>query len=71
MDSRRLWQMLTGKRSLRRFEKSEQKCKLTLANWDHEYHLAQAIPAYRKACYRLKTALDPNDIIAPGRYGIG
>lgn len=37
----------------------------------HALHMAQAMPAYRDACNSLKSALDPNRIIAPGRYGIG
>jgi 4-cresol dehydrogenase (hydroxylating) flavoprotein subunit len=36
----------------------------------HAFHMAQAMPAYRDACTRLKAALDPNGVIAPGRYGI-
>jgi 4-cresol dehydrogenase (hydroxylating) len=37
----------------------------------HDFHVAQAMPAYRNACTVIKTALDPNGVIAPGRYGIG
>jgi 4-cresol dehydrogenase (hydroxylating) len=37
----------------------------------HDFHMGQAMPAYRDACHSVKTALDPNGIIAPGRYGIG
>ena len=37
----------------------------------HDFHMAQAMPAYRETCRQIKTALDPNGIIAPGRYGIG
>jgi len=37
----------------------------------HDFHMAQAMPAYRNACNVLKTALDPSGVIAPGRYGIG
>jgi 4-cresol dehydrogenase (hydroxylating) len=37
----------------------------------HDLHMGQAMPAYRDACNSVKMALDPNGIIAPGRYGIG
>lgn len=37
----------------------------------HDFHMAQAMPAYRDACASLKAALDPHGVIAPGRYGIG
>jgi 4-cresol dehydrogenase (hydroxylating) len=37
----------------------------------HDFHMGQAMPAYRDACNGVKTALDPNGVIAPGRYGIG
>jgi 4-cresol dehydrogenase (hydroxylating) flavoprotein subunit len=37
----------------------------------HDFHVGQAMPAYRDACNGVKTALDPNGVIAPGRYGIG
>lgn len=37
----------------------------------HALHMAQAMPAYRDACQRIKSALDPANVIAPGRYGIG
>ena len=37
----------------------------------HALHMAQAMPAYRDACQRIKGALDPANVIAPGRYGIG
>jgi 4-cresol dehydrogenase (hydroxylating) flavoprotein subunit len=37
----------------------------------HGLHMAQAMPAYRDACQRIKGALDPANVIAPGRYGIG
>lgn len=36
-----------------------------------EFHMAQTMPAFREACAALKRALDPNGVIAPGRYGIG
>ena len=28
------------------------------------------MPAFRDACAGMKAALDPNGVIAPGRYGI-
>jgi 4-cresol dehydrogenase (hydroxylating) flavoprotein subunit len=37
----------------------------------HDLHMGQAMPAYRNACNAIKSALDPHDVIAPGRYGIG
>ncbi|MEJ8573573.1 FAD-binding oxidoreductase [Microbaculum marinum] len=37
----------------------------------HEFHMAQTMPAFRNACNAIKTALDPNNVVAPGRYGIG
>lgn len=36
----------------------------------HDMHFAQTMPAFRQACSGIKQALDPNGIIAPGRYGI-
>ena len=36
----------------------------------HDVHMAQAMPAFRNACSRIKRALDPNGVIAPGKYGI-
>ena len=36
----------------------------------HEFHMAQAIAPFRDACGQIKDALDPNGILAPGRYGI-
>jgi len=36
----------------------------------HDFHMAQAMPAFRDACIAIKRALDPNGVIAPGRYGI-
>ena len=36
----------------------------------HDFHMRQTMPAFRDACVGIKTALDPNGIIAPGRYGI-
>ena len=37
----------------------------------HDFHMQQAMPAYRNACNGIKNALDPANVIAPGRYGIG
>jgi 4-cresol dehydrogenase (hydroxylating) flavoprotein subunit len=37
----------------------------------HDFHMKQAMPAYRNACNNIKAALDPAHVIAPGRYGIG
>ena len=34
------------------------------------FHQAQRMPAFVNACAAIKRALDPNDIIAPGKYGI-
>jgi len=36
----------------------------------HNFHMRQAMPAFRDACSGIKAALDPNGVIAPGRYGI-
>ena len=36
----------------------------------HDFHMREAMPAFRDACLAIKAALDPNGIIAPGRYGI-
>ncbi len=36
----------------------------------HALHQAQRTPATRDACHAIKAALDPNGIIAPGRYGL-
>jgi 4-cresol dehydrogenase (hydroxylating) len=36
----------------------------------HDFHMGQAMPAFRDACAGIKSALDPNGVIAPGRYGI-
>jgi FAD/FMN-containing dehydrogenase len=33
--------------------------------------VAEGDEAYRALLRRLKRALDPNDILAPGRYGMG
>jgi 4-cresol dehydrogenase (hydroxylating) len=32
--------------------------------------MRQAMPAFRNTCAGIKAALDPNGVIAPGRYGI-
>ena len=37
----------------------------------HDFHMQQALPSFRETCNQLKSVLDPNSIIAPGRYGIG
>jgi 4-cresol dehydrogenase (hydroxylating) len=37
----------------------------------HDFHMAQAMPAYRNTCNSIKAAVDPSNVIAPGRYGIG
>jgi 4-cresol dehydrogenase (hydroxylating) len=37
----------------------------------HDFHMSQAMPSFRDACSGIKTVLDPNGVIAPGRYGIG
>ena len=36
----------------------------------HDFHMRQTMPAFRDACGAIKSALDPNGVIAPGRYGI-
>jgi len=36
----------------------------------HDFRMRQAMPAFRDACSGIKAALDPNGVIAPGRYGI-
>lgn len=37
----------------------------------YDYHMDKAMPAFRDACEAIKSALDPNGVIAPGKYGIG
>ena len=37
----------------------------------HSFHMAQTMPSFQNVCSSLKKALDPNDVIAPNRYGIG
>jgi 4-cresol dehydrogenase (hydroxylating) len=37
----------------------------------YDFHMAKASPAFRAVCSAIKAALDPNGIIAPGKYGIG
>ncbi len=37
----------------------------------YDFHMAKNSPAFRNACNAIKHALDPNGIIAPGKYGIG
>ena len=36
----------------------------------HDMHFAQTMPGFQQACTAIKKALDPNAVIAPGRYGI-
>ena len=35
------------------------------------FHMDKLMPSFRDACHRIKDALDPNGVIAPGKYGIG
>ncbi|HEV2574160.1 MAG TPA: FAD-binding oxidoreductase [Beijerinckiaceae bacterium] len=37
----------------------------------HAFHMQQTAASFQGACNGIKQALDPNGIIAPGRYGIG
>jgi 4-cresol dehydrogenase (hydroxylating) len=36
----------------------------------HDFHMGQTMASFRDACSGIKHALDPNGVIAPGRYGI-
>ncbi|NWG25284.1 MAG: FAD-binding oxidoreductase [Pseudorhodoplanes sp.] len=36
----------------------------------HAMHMGQTMESFRAACSGIKRALDPNGVIAPGRYGI-
>nr|WP_200908024.1 FAD-linked oxidase C-terminal domain-containing protein [Achromobacter sp. DMS1] len=36
----------------------------------HGFHQAQRMPEFVRACSSIKAALDPNGVIAPGKYGI-
>lgn len=36
----------------------------------YDMHMETLMPSFREACQSIKRALDPNGIIAPGRYGI-
>ncbi|WAI82017.1 MULTISPECIES: hypothetical protein [Achromobacter] len=36
----------------------------------HDFHQAQRMPEFVRACASIKAALDPNGVIAPGKYGI-
>jgi 4-cresol dehydrogenase (hydroxylating) len=37
----------------------------------YDFHMDKLMPSFRNACNAIKKALDPNGIIAPGKYGIG
>jgi 4-cresol dehydrogenase (hydroxylating) len=37
----------------------------------HDFHMDNVMPPFRDACNAIKAALDPNGILAPGKYGIG
>jgi 4-cresol dehydrogenase (hydroxylating) len=37
----------------------------------HDLHMSELAPVIRKTANTIKSALDPNGIIAPGKYGIG
>jgi len=37
----------------------------------YPYHMGKIMPAFRETCEAIKRALDPNGVIAPGKYGIG
>ena len=36
----------------------------------YDMHMEKLMPSFRDACQAIKSALDPNGVIAPGRYGI-
>jgi 4-cresol dehydrogenase (hydroxylating) len=36
----------------------------------HDFHMKQTVPSFQAVCSGIKRAVDPNGIIAPGRYGI-
>ena len=36
----------------------------------YDFHMDKLMPSFREACSAIKRALDPNGVIAPGRYGI-
>ena len=36
----------------------------------HGFHQDQRMPEFVRACASIKAALDPNGVIAPGKYGI-
>lgn len=36
----------------------------------HDFHMQQTVPSFRNVCNGIKRIVDPNGIIAPGRYGI-
>lgn len=36
-----------------------------------DMHMKQTMPSFQDVCGRLKMATDPNNVIAPGRYGMG
>ena len=36
----------------------------------YDLHMGKLMPSFREACTAIKRALDPNGVIAPGKYGI-